>query len=104
MGRGKGPGGKTCAEAIRDAIGLLGNGVSAKDIFDEVSKKNVWKDQTIWRHIMSCTVNLTAGYWEWKGLHPNKKFLFLREDGRYELYEPERHGRYVDGLRIGFPL
>ena len=97
---GKGHNGETCAEAMRTAIGLLGKRASAQDIFDEVKKRGDWVDDTILQHLMSCTVNLWPGYKRWK-LRPDKKCLFLRENGDYELYDPEQHGRYVDGRRIG---
>jgi len=43
---------------------------------------------------MSCVVNLPAARRHWRKRMP---FLFLRPDGLYELYDPKRHPRVVEG-------
>ncbi|MDH5695557.1 MAG: hypothetical protein OEZ00_02970 [Dehalococcoidia bacterium] len=100
MSIGKGYRGETCAEAIRTAIGLLGNHASAQDIFDEVRKMGMWTQDNIWQGLMEFVVNLPPSYRHWEGTRPEERFLFLREDGDYELYQPARHGRYEQGRRI----
>ncbi|RLE37842.1 hypothetical protein DRJ17_05595 [Candidatus Woesearchaeota archaeon] len=47
---------------------------------------------------MWLVVNLPPAYRHWS--NAPERFLFLREDGRYELYDPEKHGIYSNGLRI----
>jgi len=89
----------TCREAIKQAILELGGGpVTAEELFNRVRSMGDWSDDTIWQHLMWLTVNLPPAYRHW----PNapERFLFLREDGRYELYNSEKHGIYNNGLRI----
>ena len=89
----------TCREAIKKAILELGGGpVTAEELFSKVRSMGDWSDDTIWQHLMWLVVNLPPAYRHW----PNapERFLFLREDGRYELYDPEKHGIYSNGLRI----
>ncbi len=51
---------------------------------------------------MWLVVNLPPAYRHWS--NAPERFLFLREDGRYELYDPEKHGVYNNGLRIKMHL
>jgi hypothetical protein len=96
----KGYKGETCAEATREAIGLLGNRASAEDIFNEVRKMGDWTEDNIWQGLMSFVVNLPPSYRHWQDERHKYKFLFLREDGNYELYNPQWHGKYDQGKRI----
>ena len=100
MGKGKGYRGETLAEAMRTAISLLGNRASAQNIFDRVKEMGPWTEDNIWQGLMEFVVNLPPSYRHWEGTRPEKRFLFLREDGDYELYQPARHGRYEQGRRI----
>lgn len=97
---GKGHHGETCAEAIEKAIHLLGNRASAQDIFDKVREMGSWTEDNIWQGLMEFVVNLPPSYRHWQGTRPEKRFLFLREDGNYELYQPKWHGRYEQGKRV----
>ena len=88
-----------CWRALKEAIRELGNGpVEAKKLFDKVKSKGPWTDDTVWQHLMSCVVNLPPAYRHWSD--SRKKFLILRENGKYELYKLERHGVYKEGMRI----
>ena len=87
MATGKGPGGETCAEAIRAFVEKQAP-IAPGDIFQQVQKAASWKDETIWLHLMSLVVNLPPARRHWKR---SKPFLFLRPDGRYELYDPRQH-------------
>ena len=95
MGRGYTP--ETCTEAIRWALGNLGNRASAEAIFNAVRSKGHWTDETIWSSIENLTVNCPPAY---RHSGSGSRFLFLREDGNYELYQQEWHGRYERGKRI----
>ena len=92
--------GETCAEAIRTVLVRLGNRASAEEIFTQVREMGSWTEDNIWQGLMEFVVNMPPSYRHWQGTHPEKRFLFLREDGDYELYQPARHGRYEQGRRI----
>ena len=79
--------GEPCSEAIRTSIAPA-EIVTFTDLFDRVRKRGRWKENTIWRHLMSCVVNLPPARHEWPGTKP---FLFLHPDGRYELFNPQKH-------------
>jgi len=89
----------TCRKAVEKAIIELGGGpVTAEELFSKVREMGDWSDDTIWQHLIWLVVNLPPAYKHW----PRKvrRFLFLREDGRYELYDPSKHGIYHDGTRV----
>ena len=88
----KGKQGQTCAEAIKACFEKFEEPLSYSRIFQEVKRQGSWKDTTIWRHLMSTVVNLIPARYEW----PNKKFLFLRPDGQYELYDPKKHPKPIE--------
>lgn len=83
----KGFRGETCSDAIRNSMSP-GEVVSFTDLHGRVKQKGRWKENTIWRHFMSCVVNLPPARHEWPSTKP---FLFLHPDGRYELYNPTKH-------------
>jgi len=89
----------TCREAVKRVMIELGGGpVTADEIFRRVKEMGEWSDDTIWQHLMWLVVNLPPAYKHW----PNapERFLFLREDGRYELYDSNKHGMFHEGTRI----
>ena len=88
----KGKQGQTCAEAIKSCFIRYGEPLPYSRIFQEVKRQGTWKDTTIWRHLMSTVVNLIPARYEWT----NKKFLFLRSDGQYELYDPMKHPEPIE--------
>ena len=88
----KGIQGQSCAEAIRTCF-AGGKGIlSYSQIFAQVKQQGSWKDITIWRHLMSLVVNLIPARYEWT----NDKFLFLRPDGQYEIYDPAKHPNTIE--------
>ena len=78
---------ETCAEAIRSVV-RPGEVVRFSELFRRVRQRGTWKESTIWQHSMSLVVNLPPARFQWKSASP---FLFLRPDGRYELYDPTLH-------------
>ena len=77
---------------------LGGGPVTAEELFEKVRSKGNWSDDTIWQHLMQLVINLPPAYRHWP--HAPERFLFLREDGKYELYDTEKHGTYIEGTRI----
>jgi hypothetical protein len=87
----KGNRGESCADAIRSSL-RLGEVVAFSELCWRVKQKGSWKEETVWQHMMGLIVNLPPARNHWKNMKP---FLFLHEDGRYELYDPQRHPRTV---------
>ena len=58
-----------------------------------------WGDRAILRHIMGQTINMQPGYYEWNLVKQREKCLFLCEDSYFEVYQPDKHGIFVDGIR-----
>jgi hypothetical protein len=83
--------GESCAEAIHDFL-RDSEIVTFTTLVERIKKKGSWGDNTIWRHLMSCVLNLPPARFEWRSTKP---FLFLHPDGRYELYDVSRHPRVV---------
>ncbi len=83
---------ETCAQAIRSVV-KPGQVVWFSELFTRVKQRGAWRDSTIWQHSMSLIVNLPAARYHWRS---SKPFLFLRPDGRYELYDPAVHPRVLD--------
>ncbi len=84
---------QTCAEAIKKCFEKFKQPLSFSRIVKEVRQQGQWKVRTIWLHLMSTVVNLIPARHEWPNRRP---FLFLRPDGRYELYNPEKHPKPVE--------
>ena len=83
----KGHKGESCIEAIRSSIGP-GEIMTARALFGRVRELGKWSADTIWQHLIAHIVNLPPARHHYQGFEP---FLFLHEDGRYELYNPEIH-------------
>jgi len=79
--------GETCAETIR-SIMKPNQIMSFSELFNQIRQKGSWKDETIWQHLMGLVINLPPARLHWPSFDP---FLFLHEDGRYELYDPKIH-------------
>ena len=88
----KGHTGQTCAEAIKASF-APGEVVSSAELFRRVKKLGSWNDETVWQHQMSLIVNLPPARWHWVNSRP---FLFLRPDGRYEIYDDHKHPKVAD--------
>jgi hypothetical protein len=95
--RGKGPGGLRIKDAVCQTIQKLKR-ATGKDIFEDVKKVFEWGDHAILRHIMAQTINLQPGYYEWNFVKQREKCLFLCEDGYFEVYQPDKHGIFADGI------
>jgi len=79
--------GETCAQAITSSI-RIGDVKSFSELLRDVKGLGSWKEDTICQHLMSTIVNLPPARRHWK---KSKAFLFLRADGRYEVYDPGTH-------------
>jgi hypothetical protein len=80
---------ETCAQAIKAAIKPR-EVLTFSELFGRVKRRGAWRDSTIWQHLMSLVVNLPPARCQWKSAKP---FLFVRGDGRYELYDEALHPR-----------
>ena len=89
----KGYKGQSCADAIRECFYHVKQPLSYSEIVSHVKKEGSWKEITIWRHLMSTVVNLIPARYEWK---TSRKFLFLRPDGQYELFNKWKHPEPIE--------
>ncbi len=99
MGKGRTYEPETCAGAIRKALEKSAGRATAEELFNHVQRLGHWTDDSIWQEMMSHTVNLPPSYHHYALVVPAQRFLFLREDGNYELYDPSWHGYYQSGKR-----
>ncbi len=75
----------TCAEAIEEAVRKIG--MATVDQIHNYLKEyypDRWTVDSICQDIMAATVNLEPAHQHWKGA---RTFLFMHEDGRFELEE-----------------
>ena len=86
-GKAKGQKGESCAQALQNSL-QSGEVVNFTDLFERVKAKGSWSDDTISLHLMACVVNLPPARRRWPSTKP---FLFLRPDGRYELWDERKH-------------
>lgn len=93
----KGYDGQTCAEAIYEVV-APNQPARFEEVFDSVSRKGAWRPDTIYQHMMLLVVNLPPAYHHWRTAP--ERFLFLRPDGLYELYDEAKHGVFQDGTRV----
>lgn len=96
----KGYRGQSCADAIYEVVASH-EPAHFEEVFDEVSSLGEWTPDTIHQHMMQLVVNLPPAYRRWPS-RPDR-FLFLRPDGLYELYDEAKHGVFDEGTRIGSP-
>jgi hypothetical protein len=82
---------ETCAEAILSEI-RPDEVVPFSLLYARVHSRGMWRKATILQHLMSCVVNLPPARQHWTSQRP---FLFLRPDGRYELYDPNKHPQVI---------
>ena len=80
---------ETCKEAIRNSLHPCER-VTFSELFRRVRMRGDWKDDTICQHLMALVVNLPPARCHWPNMKP---FLFLHEDGTYEIYDPDKHPR-----------
>lgn len=84
----KGFRGESCSYAIKQSFAHSNQPLSYSQIIPLVKRQGDWKDITIWRYLMATVVNLFPARLEYPH---TEKFLFLRPDGRYELYNESIH-------------
>jgi hypothetical protein len=89
---GKGIQGESCSEAIRSSL-EPGELATFSELYRRVKQKGDWKDDTIWQHLIGLIVNLPPARHHWKSTKP---FLFISGDGRYELYNPQKHPKVIE--------
>ena len=94
----KGYKGQTCAYAIKECFVDGIQPLSFSEIMSQVKTKGEWKEITIWRFLMGTVVNLIPARYEWKSI---EKFLFLRPDGQYELFNKSKHPKPDNILSSG---
>jgi hypothetical protein len=100
MGRSRKYEPETCAGAVMAAIVSLGNRGTAQELFEQVAKTGHWTDDNIWQVLLSHSINVPAAYHKFPGVSADQKFLLQREDGNYELYNPQWHGLFDQGKRV----
>ncbi len=88
----KGKQGESCSDAVRASL-RPGEIVTFSELYTRIKQKGSWKDETVWQHLMGLIVNLPPARRHWKTVKP---FLFIHGDGRYELYDPQRHPKIVE--------
>jgi hypothetical protein len=88
----KGYQGESCADAIRSSL-KPGEIVSFTELFHRTKQKGSWKDESVWQDMMASIVNLPPARRHWKSSVP---FLFLHGDGRYELYDANKHPKTIE--------
>ena len=88
----KGHQGESCTEAIQ-AVLKPGEIATFTELYKHIKQRGAWKDETVWQHLMSLVVNLPPARRHWKSVIP---FLFLRADGRYEIYDSKKHPQVID--------
>ncbi len=84
----KGHEGQSCTDAIQEFVISSDRAVTYTEILLGIQSKGDWKVITIWRILISNIVNLVPARYEWPHSHPS---LLLRPDGKYELYDRNKH-------------
>jgi hypothetical protein len=82
------------AQAIKEVLLELKRPASSNEIKKLINEKypNKFKEATLNAHFYACSVNNRKAY-----LHGHKgipKILYRRDDGKYELYDLEKHGEF----------
>lgn len=93
----KGYKGQSCAHAIYEVV-ASDQPARFEEAFEKVSLLGAWTPDTIHQHMMQLVVNLPPAYRRWPGRRD--RFLFLRPDGLYEIYDDTKHGVFEEGTRI----
>jgi hypothetical protein len=88
----KGHKGESCSDAIKNSI-KLGEILSFTELYNNLRKNGTWRDETIWQHLMAVVVNLPPARFHWRSVEP---FLFIRPDGRYEVYDRNIHPEVIN--------
>jgi endonuclease len=84
-------------EAIREAFSSLQGVRATTEINAWIQQQypNRWEPSTISAHLYGGSVNSAKAYKH----HPHiPKFIFTQGNGRYELYDTDKHGEYIHGV------
>lgn len=88
---------QTCADAVYEVVASE-QPARFDEVFDKVRRLGAWRPDTICQHMMLLVVNLPPAYRHW--CTKRERFLFLRPDGLYELYDDAKHGVFEEGTRV----
>jgi len=91
---------ETCPAALHAALTKMGSRASAQSLFEYVRRLGHWTDSHIWQTMFAHSVNIPPSYYLHGLVTPDQRFMFLRDDGNYELYDPSWHGKYINGKRV----
>src|SRR4051812_16599257 len=91
---------KTFGDALRECLETLGGIRTKSEITAWINQHyaNRWKAATLVGHLYGCSVNLPKGIKHHPGF---PRFLYAHGNGRYELYDPQKHGIFENGLPAG---
>jgi len=82
------------ASAIRHFVESVPSGATSREIKNHINSAypEKWMPGTLVAHLYGCTVNQPKAYLHHKSA---EKFLYRSEDGRFHIYDEERHGPNV---------
>jgi len=96
----KGHRGQTCAEAIYEVV-ESDQPAPFEEILEKVRLEGEWTVDTVCQQAMQFVINMPPAYHHWD--HKRDRFLFLRPDGLFELYDESKHGVFDEGTRVEPP-
>jgi RecB family endonuclease NucS len=84
----------TMASAIRHFVESSPAGVTSREIRDHINSTypEKWTPGTLTAHLYGCAINQPKAYLHHKSAD---KFLYKSEDGRFHIYDEEKHGPNV---------
>lgn len=90
----------TFAEALRECLESLGGVRDKREIASWIHQHypNRWKPGTLAGHLYGCSVNNPKAAQHHPGF---PRFLFMLGNGRYELYDSDKHGAWENGAPAG---
>lgn len=91
MGRTLGFDGSSCKDAIRDVVATQGV-IAFSALEHELHDRGSWSSDNIAHDVIAATVNLPPARRRYRAV----PFLFVRPDGRFELFNPLIHPGTVD--------
>jgi len=100
MGKGRAYEPETCAGELHATLVRFEGRATAEDLFNQIKRRGHWTDDTIWKEMLSHTINSPSSYHHFPMVSAASKFLFQREDGNYELYDSTWHGQFRNGRRV----
>ena len=100
MGKGRALEPETCAGALHNALVRFEGRATADELFNQVKRRGHWTDDTIWKEMLSHTINSPPSIRHYPMVNAASRFLFQRDDGNYELYNSTWHGKLEQGKRI----